>query len=210
MISISNTKKGITLIESVVSIAILSVAITGPMALAAHSIKASGAARNELIATHLAEEGLEIVRNMRDNKSAEDGSDRKNENGNNWMVDIFSKCSAYLGCAVDATAHASVDVWNHEMTAGAIIPCQSDCSQQSVVYLNPGTGLYRQSMASLGAPWVRTQFRRTILLEGVDDLLAPKREVRVTSTVTFPGYGGTSRTISVSQSIFNWFPYLHF
>lgn len=212
------TQQGITLIESIVSISILAVAITGPMLLASHSIKASGAARNQLIATHLAEEGLEIVRNMRDNKSAEDNSNRNAtddadgdglKNGEEWLQGIFDKCRAEPGCVIDLTSHASGNVWNHEETSGAVVRCQSGCAAQSVVYQNPNTGLYRQSIVSPGAPWIPTSFRRTIQLTGVDDPLAPKQEVRVTSTVTFPGYGGVTRTISVTQSIFNWFPYLH-
>ena len=202
----STYRAGITLIELIVSVALLSVAITGPMMLAAHSIKASGAARNEMIATHLAEEGLEFVHSMRDNLSAEDNTDREGIiNGIRWMQEVFSKCPAG-GCIVDVTKHAASNVWNN---ATAVISCPANCSAMSIVYLNPETGLYRQSASALGSPWVATFFKRIIYMTGIDDPASPQREVRVTVNVTYPSYGGTTRTISISESFLNWFPYLH-
>ena len=57
-----NSTGGITLIETVVSIALLSFAVAGPMTLAAHSIKASSAAKNELIAVPRRTTAIETVR----------------------------------------------------------------------------------------------------------------------------------------------------
>ena len=210
MSSSPHTIKGITLIETIVSIALLSIAVVGPMTLAAHSIKVSGAARNELIATHLAEEGIEAIHNMRDNNSAEDNTDRRGSiNGYRWMTDVFDNCSSANGCIVDVTAHAAINVWAAPPPPRAITSCPVNCSVRSIVYLNPVTGLYRQAGGTLGSsPWVRTPFRRTIFMVGVDHPVTPERQVRVTAVVTYPGYGGKTRQIRISQDIYNWFPYL--
>ncbi|OGZ07105.1 MAG: hypothetical protein A3D65_00640 [Candidatus Lloydbacteria bacterium RIFCSPHIGHO2_02_FULL_50_13] len=209
-----NSTGGITLIETVVSIALLSFAVAGPMTLAAHSIKASSAAKNELIATHLAEEGLEVVRNLRDNSSAEDNGDRDGPiDGFVWVKAILGNCKWEPGCAIDITQHVpngTSNVWslNAPGRYNAVIPCPGSCADESVVYFNPDTGLYRQSENILGSPWVRTQFTRTIFMTGTDDPNAPERQAHVTAVVTYPGYGGIRRTIRVTQDIYNWFPYL--
>ncbi|MDO8520573.1 MAG: type II secretion system protein [bacterium] len=207
-------KGGFTLVETIVSLALLSFAVAGPMTLAAHSIKASGAAKNELIATHLAEEGLEVVRNLRDNSSAEDNGDRDGlGEGFVWMQNIFGNCKFAWGCAIDITQHVpsgTNGVWSltPPNRYNAIILCPGNCAAESVVYFNPGTGLYRQSENALGSPWVRTQFTRTIFMTGIDDPNEPERQVRVTAVVTYAGYGGIIRTIRVTQDVYNWFPYL--
>ncbi|MEK7118541.1 MAG: prepilin-type N-terminal cleavage/methylation domain-containing protein [Patescibacteria group bacterium] len=195
---------GITLIESIVSIALLSIAVAGPMTLAAHSIKAVGAARTEMIATHLAEEGLEVVHSLRDNNSADDST----SDGRNWMRDIRNTCDAVNnGCVIDLTKHAVNDVWD---TKEVLNKCGgSGCGDKTIVYFNTQTGLYRQSDDPLTSPWISTQFRRVISITDVDNPGNPQRQARVTSVVTYPDYGGKTQTMSISEDLYNWFPYLH-
>ena len=199
-----NNIKGITLIETLVSLSLLSFAIAGPMTLAAHSIKVSGAVRNELIATHFAEEGLEVVHNLRDNLSADDASGI----GTDWMgtalAKLFENCDTAFGCVIDITKHSGTNVWDY---AAVIIECAAG-SCPSDIYINPLTGFYRQSGSAPVSPWARTGFKRTILMTGADNAANPRRQVRVTATVTYPGYGGIPRTIRVTQDVYNWFPQL--
>jgi len=198
-------RAGITLVESIVSISLLSFAVAGPMTLAAQSIKASGMARAEMIATHLAEEGLEVVHSMRDNASADDNSDGKTA----WMTNVFATCDSAYGCVVDPTSHSASNVWN-VVTPLPLQECSSACGNASIVYINPATGLYRQQLSGpLTAPFVATPFRRTVTLRGIDNPGTPVRQVRVTSVVTYPGYGGKTQTVSLSEDLYNWFPYLH-
>lgn len=53
--------RGFTLIETLVSITILTLAITGPMTIAARSIQATRYAKDSLIATFLAQDALEFM-----------------------------------------------------------------------------------------------------------------------------------------------------
>lgn len=195
---------GITLIESIVSIALLSIAVAGPMTLAAHSIKAVGASRAEMIATHLSEEALEVVHSLRDNNSADDST----SDGKNWMKDIRNTCdSINNGCVVDLTKHAVNGVWD---TKKVLNKCGgSGCGDKTIVYFNPQTGLYRQSDNPLASPWLSTQFRRILLTTDIDNPGNPQRQVRVTSIVTYAGHGGKIQTVNISEDLYNWFPYLH-
>lgn len=54
------------MIETVVAITILLVGIVGAVSLATFGIRAAGESRDRVIATNLAREGLEVVRNIRD------------------------------------------------------------------------------------------------------------------------------------------------
>jgi type II secretory pathway pseudopilin PulG len=187
-------RAGITLVESIVSISLLSFAVAGPMTLAAQSIKASGMARAEMIATHLA-----------DNASADDNSAGKTA----WMTNVFASCDSTYGCVVDPTSHSASNVWN-TVAPLPLQECSSACGNASIVYVNPATGLYRQQLSgSLSAPFMATPFRRTVTLVGVDNAATPVRQVRVTSVVSYPGYGGKTQTVSLSEDLYNWFPYLH-
>jgi len=66
MISIKNNQAGQSLMEMLIAIFILIVALTATIVLVVTSINAGRDSINKLIATNLAREGVEVVRNIRD------------------------------------------------------------------------------------------------------------------------------------------------
>jgi prepilin-type N-terminal cleavage/methylation domain-containing protein len=58
--------RGFTLVETIVAIYVLLIGIVGAMSLAQQNISAIGISRDRLIATNLAQEGIELIRNKRD------------------------------------------------------------------------------------------------------------------------------------------------
>ena len=60
--------KGFTLIEAMVAITIVTLSIAGPLYTASRAIVAAENARDQLIASYLAQEGIEYVRMMRDDE----------------------------------------------------------------------------------------------------------------------------------------------
>jgi prepilin-type N-terminal cleavage/methylation domain-containing protein len=191
--------RGFTLIETIVAIMVLTFAVTGPLVLASRSLHASVDARNRLIATHLGEQSIEVIRAIRDNNSSDDLTADRSK----WMQDILPGCANK--CVIDQT-----QVLNGKFTAAAIIPCPGgNCGTRDRVYLNPNTGMYAQSQNSLGAPWVLTGFRGSILVTGVDNPGNPKRQVRLTATFTYVGGGSGARPVVLVDDLYNWFPALH-
>lgn len=63
----SAKQEGFTLLEAMVSIFILLVGVTGSLVLVSSGITNLNVSKNRLIASNLAQEGLEIVHNIRDN-----------------------------------------------------------------------------------------------------------------------------------------------
>jgi len=60
------TSSGFTLIETLVAIGVLLLSITGPLLLAKQGISTSVTVKNQLIASYLAQEGIEYIKNIRD------------------------------------------------------------------------------------------------------------------------------------------------
>lgn len=60
-------KKGFTIIETLVAIAILMIAIAGPLTIANKGLQTATYARDQMIASYLAQETMEYMKNTRDN-----------------------------------------------------------------------------------------------------------------------------------------------
>lgn len=188
-------ERGFTLIETIVAIAFMTVAITGPIVLAGNSIRASRNAVAELTATHLAEEGLEVFHNIRDNNSADD----IDANHTNWDT-ILTTCGGQ--CIVDITAHNGAQMWVGGAN-GAVSPALNADKLQ--LYQNMNTGVYVQRTNGMnGNPWVPSPYARNC---SVTSVVAGK-QMRVICTVTYTGYGGVARSVTLTQDLYNWFPHL--
>lgn len=61
------TNRGFTLVETLVAVSIITISVAGPLYTANRAIVAAENARNQLTASHLAQEGIEYVHLMRDN-----------------------------------------------------------------------------------------------------------------------------------------------
>lgn len=90
-------KKGFSLIETMVAITVLVMVITGPITLAANSLKSASISKNNFIAANLAQEGIELIRLYRTNNVVQ---------GREWLDDLLppgpSECGSGQGCYIDA------------------------------------------------------------------------------------------------------------
>lgn len=60
-------KNGFTLVETIVAFGLLLAALVGPVSLITQGLAGASASKNKLIASHLAQEGIELARAVRDN-----------------------------------------------------------------------------------------------------------------------------------------------
>jgi len=87
-------RQGFTLIETMIALTIITFAILGPISLATYSIKVSTLAKNQVVASFLAQDAMEYIKNWRDNNYL---------NTEPWLKDLDEPCTTPLGCSVDTT-----------------------------------------------------------------------------------------------------------
>lgn len=77
-------KNGFTLVETMIAIAIIAIAIAGPVYSASRSLLSAQVASDHLTASGLAQEGIEYIRAMRDDAFLNTRTGGQNENGDAW------------------------------------------------------------------------------------------------------------------------------
>ncbi|OGY79665.1 MAG: hypothetical protein A3B74_02740 [Candidatus Kerfeldbacteria bacterium RIFCSPHIGHO2_02_FULL_42_14] len=92
----NTTQTGQTLLEVIIAIGVITVGIIGTIALVITSTKAGNVSQNELIATNLAREGIEVARSIRDNNWL---AIEANTPGVTWDQDLFDPAAPGGGLA---------------------------------------------------------------------------------------------------------------
>lgn len=133
--------KGFSLVETLVAISILVTVVTGAYAAAQSGISSASSSKNQIIAFYLAQEGMEQIRNMRDENGI---------NGRPWLQGISANGSD--PCAFGKVCMA--DVLNNTLSE-----CAGGCP---LIKQNTTTGLY-----GYDSSWPDTAFRREIRLTSV-------------------------------------------
>lgn len=124
------SQRGFTLIETFVAITILVTAVAGPLTLAQKGLTSALVARDQLMASFLAQEGIEYVRQQRDSNSLQNLD---------WLAGL-SNCIGQT-CLVDPVADSAP-----ELCGGACVPLRYDES----------TDFYGYDLSDDVSPYTRT------------------------------------------------------
>lgn len=195
-------KEGFTLIETMVAISILTLAIAGPMFTASRSIVAAQTARDQLIATYLAQEGIEHVRAMRDNAylfAYHIGG--TNVSSAAWSTFLsrtgtfsISGCIAPEKCTLDPAGSGSLE--RCTTTDGSCPPLHlTGCTYGPGGLTCTPPNIYTQQALS-GS--VLSPFTRTI--QGI--AVSPGEE-KIVSTVSW-SFHGTPYSVTISDHLTSW------
>lgn len=178
---ITQYKKGFTLVETLVATMILAVSITALVSVVAQSVFTSGYIKNRVAAISLAQEGIELVRNIQDNALlAGQGGDTSET----FTGTIFSSCYG-VPCYIDAAQN----ILNPVVCNGSCPPLQ----------ISPN-GYFNYS---LGDPdnSLNERFTRTIQIFPNSNSTIPSAHVTVTVEWL---QGETVRNVSYETDIFLW------
>lgn len=176
------TPRGFSLVETMVAIAIVAITIIGPLYALQQGVVASYAARDRLVASALAQEGLEFVHGVRDNNYlynlALPATPRS------WFygldgTDGSPNCTVGAKCTVD-------------MVTKLVTLCSGSCPVLNLA----STGLYNH--APVSGSNIATRFTRTVTITPIS-----AREMQVSVTISWV----TSKipyTMTISANMQNW------
>jgi prepilin-type N-terminal cleavage/methylation domain-containing protein len=174
-----SSSKGFTLVESLVAISIFSLSILGMMSVLSQSLGSTTYAKDKIIAAYLAQEGLEYVRNVRDNYVLYNAGGAQ-AGWNNFLG---------LSCTV-----ASPCGYNNNSTPASPGYLCSSAGQTCRLYVS--NGAYDANPAS----GLDSGFTRTLV---ITPIAGSTDERRITSTVSWT-QGSGNYNISFTEDVFNW------
>lgn len=187
--------KGFSLVETLFAIAILMIALVGPMTLAWSSLSSANDQRNEVTATYLAQESLEYVKNIWSMNAIRQLTTATQNSNPAWLSGLEG-CMNVNGCDIRP---------NNAGSAGAVVSCLS-CSGGFQLYkLNFDDGSRKYSLytsdngASKGSAGTieQTNFKRKTVITSSGD------EAFVTVTITWNNRT-VPRTLTLSSVLYNY------
>jgi len=175
---------GFTLLETLVAISILTLSIAGAFSVAQSGLSAAIIARDQIIAFHLAQEAIELVRHIRDNNTFNGNTDAPQEG---WLTDIPSQCFS-TDCAVN-------------IVSKKIEECTDGCK----ILKNTGSYVQNVSGAAPISNAISTAFTRKVRLKNVitNQTNQEVKEVKISVTMSWRK-GSLIKTFVTESHIFNW------
>lgn len=164
-------KQGFTLIEALVAITILLVGVIGPLGLAAQGIADGLFAKNQIIANHLAQEGIELIINRRDSNiyAKRDWLDGLSDcEGGECLIDALtgsiSLCGGAPGCPEgDLRYSESAGVFTNPAGASGPRYCNANFNRTFTIKPLVG-GNDNERVAEVKVAWCNHAAERELIL----------------------------------------------
>jgi Tfp pilus assembly protein PilV len=171
-------------VETLVAISIFSISILGILSVLAAGITNTTYAKARMIGGYLAQEGIEYVRNVRDNYALYPA------NGS-WSTFTTLATSTLVGCT-DSTTHSCGFNFTSPTNTTSFFQCSSD-SINCKLYLS--NGIYSDSSAS----GTYSGFTRKVWMT----LINSNNEAIIYSEVDWK-QGNANNSVILSENLFNW------
>lgn len=170
--------RGFTLIETLVAISILMIAVTSPLTIAQKGLSSAFYAKDQVIASYLAQDAIEYLRNL---------SDQNVESGvlGGWLDRIKGSTKCDILCTVDTK----------EDSISACTDMDSDGICDDRPLYNNSDGVYTQTVTGNK----KTSFTRSVKVEET----VTDQEALITVKMSWTDKG-KSRDFTVNTRIFNW------
>lgn len=199
---VKTKQSGFTFVETLVAITILLVALVAPLTIVTKTSQSNGLANEQIIAYFLAQEGVELAQQVRDQISLQylfalnDGS-TPNPTFSPWITQIINGVNYSVcvnnDCGLDrfnSSANAEVQAMSPVSCSAAGNPCQ-------LYFQSNGPRLYYTHNAAGATP---TAFTRRIRFADV----VPGEEAQIISRVTWrSGLFFQEQQVEVRTTIFN-------
>jgi prepilin-type N-terminal cleavage/methylation domain-containing protein len=183
----NNESLGFTLVETLVAVSIFSIALLGLMSVLVQSISTITYAKQKMVATYLAQEGIEYIRNIRDTYVLYSST---SQNGWNAFNNGLSPCTGPNGCYFNADNIFTLPQPPMPITQTVFTSCISSVCQD-LAYDNT-TGTYGYTTGT------DSGLSRKIQVNQVN-----ANEINVSSAV-FWKQGSVTYNVVFSENLFNW------
>ena len=199
----AQNNKGFNLVETLVALALIVAATVGPVSLITRGLADFSFSKNKLVAANLAQEGIELVRAVRETNVICDVLNGPtiwpwNENPeapNPPSGNTFSTVNA--GVAVDLVTTIDCNIGGGIAITVPIL--SASCSER--LRFDPTTGIYGN-----GGPQV-TAFSRCVSIQvpagSPDSGIPAGDQMDITSTVTW-NERGMEKTLALRERLYNW------
>lgn len=193
---------GFTLIEALVAISILTIAVTGPLSLASKGLAYSSYAKDEITAFYLANEAIDVIRNIRDT-NIKSGKGWLNVPGTSSIdIQVTDKCGGSNGCYFDVWK-SPPDLRN-AFSTGAEQTTLKTCNSQGLIRFGYNFD-WPYSIGSTECESTRldqTDFSRKIYIVPVAYSGPEITEIRATVIVSWMTRTGIERNVTITENIF--------
>ena len=171
--------KGFTLVETLIAISVFTLSIVALMSFLSQNISNTGYAKKKIIAAYLAQEGIEYIRNMRDNYILYTGTTSLAWND---FIGKISPCDSSNDCGFDSSISFN--------NPNSVFLCSAH-TEQCKLYVNNGD--YNTNLNGIDSGFVREIRMASTNLN----------EIKIFSTVSW-SQGVGVYSITFSDSLFNW------
>lgn len=195
---VNKLNKGFTLVETLIAISIFTISILGLMSVLAQGVSSTSYAKQKMVASYLAQEGIEYIRNMRDTFVLYDPTKNTQVGWNafhTYLTKLPSSCQNANGCYFDDQNLGNYTNQIQPMASITVALCEDSTCSAHPLWYDTSTGKYGylQSSTSSGSG-----FTRSIKLTDVGT-----NEIKITSNV-FWTEGSGSYSISFSEYLLSW------
>ena len=184
-----NKNTGFTLIETLVAITILMISIVGPLTIASKGLTAAVGSRDQVIASYLAQDAMEYIKNIRD-------SDLLADSNSGWTTFLNFLNSNSLGCATGIACGIETGLGGSTYTQGSLLRCDTFSISSCNLYIDATNKYYTHSSSGN----IPTLYNRSFTVTKEDPSLSDA--ALVTVTVTWKN-GNVGNSVVLTSMLFN-------
>ena len=189
----NNANKGFTIVEVLISLTIFSIAVAGVITVAVQGSLNVNAARNKVTASYLADEGVELMRSMRDTAVVNAGVGFEAAGWTAFNSPAFASLCITASCDIDPTNNAGSDPYPSASNISDCTPTAGFCH----LYYVPSTGYYTGVVTTPG-------LTPSIFSRGIRLTVLNPDEIQITSTVQWTE-GTVVQSVTQTETLFNWY-----
>ena len=179
-------QKGFTLVESLISITILTISIAGPLSLAGSGLLSANIAQKHIIAYYLAQDATEFLIN------------KKVQNKINLEVDMLKDLNDCITTTADPDTVCSINTFSGDIFECNNLTCLGGVMKKS------DEGFYKPSSSGGISGYEETGYTRYSQIEIVDDVGVETTQAKITTTVKWKAPNGDLQTYELVSYVSKW------